>query len=229
MAEKNIVIDLGGSLIIPHEIQVKFLKRFKAFILKNIKKEKRFIIITGGGFTARNYIKAISSFNVTNEDKDWIGIYATKINACLIKTIFKEKAYPLIIDKNPSSIKEALKYPIIIGSGWQPGWSTDYDAVMLAKRFNADQTIIASKIDYVYNKDVSKYKDAVPIKEISWNKYRKLIKKRWEPGMKAPVDPIAAKLAAKLKMEIIVTNGKDIKNLENILNNKKFKGTIIHS
>ena len=100
---------------------------------------------------------------------------------------------------------------------------------MLAKRFNADKIIIASKIDYVYDKDVSKHKDALPIKEISWDKYRKLIKKRWKPGMRAPVDPIAAKIASKLKMKVIVTNGRNIKNLENILNNKKFKGTIIHS
>ena len=229
MARKNIVIALGGSLIVPCKIQTKFLKRFKTFILKNIRKERRFIIVAGGGFTARNYIKAVSSYSIPDKDKDWIGIYATKINACLLKTIFKEKAYPLIIDKNPSSIKEALKYPVIIGSGWQPGWSTDYDAVMLTKRFNADQIIIASKINYVYNKDISKYKDAFPIKEISWDKYRKLIKKRWKPGMAAPVDPIAAKLASKLKMRVIVTNGKNIKNLENILNNRKFKGTIIHS
>jgi len=229
MARKNIVIALGGSLIVPCKIQTKFLKRFKTFILKNIRKERRFIIVAGGGFTARNYIKAVSSYSIPDKDKDWIGIYTTKINACLLKTIFKEKAYPLIIDKNPSSIKEALKYPVIIGSGWQPGWSTDYDAVMLTKRFNADQIIIASKINYVYNKDISKYKDAFPIKEISWDKYRKLIKKRWKPGMAAPVDPIAAKLASKLKMRVIVTNGKNIKNLENILNNRKFKGTIIHS
>ncbi len=229
MARKNIVIALGGSIIVPYEIQIKFLKRFKTFILKSIRKERRFIIVTGGGFTARNYIKAVSSYNVPDKDKDWIGIYATKINACLLKTIFKEKAYPKIIDKNPSSIKEALKYSIIIGSGWQPGWSTDYDAVMLAKRFNADKIIIASKIDYVYDKDVSKHKDALPIKEISWGKYRKLIKKRWKPGMRAPVDPIAAKTASKLKMKVIVSNGRNIKNLENILNNRKFKGTIIHS
>jgi len=228
MTKKNIVIGLGGSLIVPNEIQIKFLKKFKTFILRNIKKDKRFVIVAGGGFTARNYIKAVSSFNTSDKDKDWIGIYATKINAYLIKTIFKEKAYPVIIDKDPSSIKEALKYSIIVGSGWQPGWSTDYDAIMLGKRFNADQVILASKIDYVYNKDVSKYKDAVPIKEISWKEYRKLIKKHWNPGMKAPVDPIAAKLAAKLKMEVILTDGKDINNLENILNNKKFKGTIIH-
>ncbi len=227
MTRKNIVIDLGGSLIVPNEIQIKFLKRFKAFILKNIKKEKRFIIVAGGGFTARNYIKAVSFFNAPDKDKDWIGIYATKINACLLKTIFREKAYPIIIDKNPSSIKEALKYPIIIGSGWQPGWSTDYDAIMLAKRFNTDQTIIASKIDYVYDKDISKYKDAHPLKEISWDKYRKLIKKRWKPGTTAPVDPVAAKLASKIKMKVIVANGKNIKNLENIINNREFKGTII--
>jgi len=33
MARKNIVIALGGSIIVPYEIQIKFLKRFKGTII----------------------------------------------------------------------------------------------------------------------------------------------------------------------------------------------------
>ena len=44
--------------------------------------------------------------------------------------------------------------------------------------------------------------------------------------MNAPFDPVAAKEAKKsgIKVNII---GNDLKNLENLLNGKKFKGTII--
>jgi len=229
MPKETVVIGLGGSIIVPKNIQVEFLKRFRKFILKFLKQGKRFVIVTGGGVTARNYIKAASGFNrVSDEDKDWLGIHATRINAHLLRTIFKKEAYPTVLD-NPLKQINGENYKLFIGSGWRPGWSTDYDAILLADRFKAQKIIIASNIDYVYDKDIAKYKTAKPIKEITWNKYCKLIGRKWKPGMKAPVDPIAARLASKLKMTVIMVKGTNLKNLENILNNKKFKGTIIHS
>lgn len=53
--KKTIVISLGGSVIIPKEgFDLKFLKGFKKLILSLIK-NYRFIIVCGGGQTARSY------------------------------------------------------------------------------------------------------------------------------------------------------------------------------
>lgn len=228
MAIKTIVMSLGGSIIVPDEIQIEFLMKFKEFILKFLKKNYKFIIVVGGGSVARNYIKAASAITKTSdEDKDWLGIHATRINAHLIRTIFKNEAYPVVFD-NPFKKIDGGKYKLFIASGWRPGWSTDYCAVLMAERFKADKIINASNIDYVYNKDISKYNDAKAIKEILWSGYRKIIGSKWKPGMKVPIDPIAAKLASKLKMTVIVAKGTNLKNLENILKDKKFKGTVIH-
>ena len=93
------VISLGGSIIVPDKIQIKFLKSFKEFILKFLKKDYRFIIVTGGGSVARNYIEAASEITkISDEDKDWLGIHATRINAHLIRTIFKKESYPVVLD-----------------------------------------------------------------------------------------------------------------------------------
>lgn len=225
---KTIVISLGGSIIVPKEIQIRFLKRFKEFILRFLKKGYRFVIVAGGGSVARNYIGAASEISkISDEDKDWLGIHATRINAHLIRTIFKKEAYPVVLD-NPLKKIDGRKHKVFIASGWRPGWSTDYDAVLLAERFEADKIINASNIDYVYDKDIAKHEDAKPIKQITWNEYRKIIGSEWKPGMRSPIDPIAAKLASKLKMTVIVTRGTNLKNLENILKDRKFKGTIIH-
>lgn len=220
-------MSLGGSIIVPHDIQIEFLKKFKALILKFLKKNYKFVIATGGGSVARNYIEAASAITkITDEDKDWLGIHATRINAHLLRTIFKKEAYPVVLD-DPFKKINGKKYKLFIASGWRPGWSTDYDAVLLAKRFKADKIINASNIDYVYDRDISKYGDAKPIKEIDWVEYRQLIDSKWTPGMKAPIDPIAAKLSSKLKMTVIVTKGTNLENLENILLDKEFVGTII--
>lgn len=226
--KKTIVIGLGGSIVVPQKIQVEFLKRFRALILKFLKKDYRFVIVVGGGNICREYQKAASAITkVSDEDRDWLGIHATRLNAHLIRTIFKKEAYPTVLD-NPLKQIDGKNYRLFIGSGWRPGWSTDYDAVLLAERFKTETLVIASNIDYVYEKDIAKYAKAKPIKRISWNEYRKLIGAEWKPGMKAPIDPIAASLASKLKKTAFITKGTNLNNLEKILEDKPFKGTIIH-
>lgn len=211
----------------PQKIQINFLKKFRKFVLKFLKEGVRFVIVAGGGAIARNYQNAADKITkISDEDKDWLGVHATRDNAHLLRTIFKNYACPIVLD-NPFKKVDDKKYHLFIGSGWKPGWSTDYDTILLAQRFKADKIIVASKIAYVYDSDIEKNKNAKPLPEITWADYRRLISSKWKPGMGAPVDPVAAKLAAKLKMEVIVARGTNLKNLENILRDKKFKGTII--
>ena len=58
MKKKVIVISLGGSLIVPDEIDYSFLQKFREVIKKNTRKYK-FVIVCGGGSIARKYIKAL--------------------------------------------------------------------------------------------------------------------------------------------------------------------------
>jgi len=51
-----IVMSLGGSIIIPNNVDYKFLFNFEKFIKRLAQKEK-IVIVTGGGNTARKYIK----------------------------------------------------------------------------------------------------------------------------------------------------------------------------
>ncbi len=225
--QKTIVISLGGSIIVPGEIQVAFLKKFKEFILKFLHKGYKFIIVAGGGKTCRKYQQAATLItNLSDEDKDWLGIHATRLNAHLLRTIFKHEAYPIVLD-DPHKKIDGKNYRLFIASGWRPGWSTDYDAVLLAERFGTSKIVNASNIDYIYDKDPNKFKDAKPLQEITWQDYLKIAGKKWTPGMNVPFDPIAAKAAQKFGISVIVAKGTDLKNLANILTNKKFKGTII--
>lgn len=224
---KTVIIDLGGSMVMSDEIQINFLKKFRKFILKFLKKGNRFIIIVGGGKICRKYQDAASKITVvSNEDKDWIGIHATRLNAQLLRTIFAKEACPVVLD-SPFKQVDEKKWQLFIASGWRPGWSTDYDAVLLAHRFRAEKTIVASYINYVYDKDVSKYKSAKPLKNLTWKEYSGLIDRKWTPGMRAPLDPIAAEFALKQNIEVIVMNGSDLDNLGKIIDGKNFKGTTI--
>ena len=223
--QKTLVISLGGSLIFPERLDKKFLMNFKKTIEKRIKKNCRFVIICGGGMLARNFQQEASkSRKMSNEELDWLGIYATRINAHLLKSIFNEKADENIIS-NPNE-KIIFNKNIIIAAGWLPGWSTDYDAVLLAKNLMVKEIINMSNIDYVYDKDPKKYKDAKKIEKINWKEFGRLVGKKWKAGMHAPFDPVSAKEAQKSRMKVYII-GRDLKNLENLLEGKRFIGTVI--
>jgi uridylate kinase len=228
ISNKQFVISFGGSVICPEEIDTELLKNFYLFIKKEIKNGSKFIIVAGGGSTARKYQKAAFEISKASiEDRDWLGIQATKLNALLLKSLFKKEVYPFLFDQR-FKIKSFGKYSIIIGCGWKPGWSTDFVTCQIAVDFKIKPVILLGKPDYVYTSNPDKNKSARPIEKMAWRDYFKLIPKKWTPGLHAPIDPIAAKLAKKEKLPVIVASGKDFKNLKNILNNKKFKGTIIN-
>lgn len=220
------IISLGGSLINPGEIDVNFLKNFKILVTDQIKKGSKFILITGGGAPARNYISALSKISqVSNTDKDWMGIQATRLNGHLVRLTFGKLANKQVIED--PNVKVNFKEKILIAGGWMPGRSTDDDAVRLAKVYKASTVINLSNIDFLYNKDPRKYTDAIKITNTTWKELRKIVGNKWNPGNNLPFDPTAAKLAEKLKLKVIIANGKDLDNLRNILNGNPFKGTTI--
>jgi uridylate kinase len=224
------IISLGGSLIVPDEIDTGFLKNFKNLIVSQVKRGKKFVIITGGGKIARNYSGAAKKLGDLNpDDLDWLGIHATRLNAHLIRTIFKKYARPRIIT-NPHSkeeFKNSSNYPIIVAAGYRPGVSTDFDAVVIAEQYGIHEILNLSNIDYVYNKDPNRFADAQPLANIIWKDFRKMVGDKWDPGLNTPFDPIAAKLAQKIGLKVAILNGKKILNIKNYLEDKKYKGTVI--
>jgi uridylate kinase len=226
MSKEIIVLSLGGSIVAPDEIDIKFLKKFKSLIVEKIKRDKRFIIVVGGGKICRKYQNAASKVsNLKNKDLDWLGIQATKLNAHLLKTIFVDYAKSEI-NTNPTK-PEKFKEDILVASGWKPGFSTDLDAVMLAKMHGAKKIINMTNIDYVYSADPKKTSSAKPLPKLSWKEYRKLVGNKWHPGKNAPFDPVASKKAQMFGLTVTILKGTDLKNFNNCLNSKKFKGTVI--
>jgi uridylate kinase len=224
---KLIVISLGGSIVMPGDINMRFLKSFRNLIISQIKKGHRFIIIVGGGKVSRDYMNAASKISkLTDEDIDWLGIHGTRMNAHLLRTIFRDYAHKRVI-KNPKEKNIKFKEKILIAAGWKPGWSTDYDAVLLARNFKVKTIINMTKLSYVYTKDPDKHKDAKPLKQISWGEYRKIVGDQWHPGLNAPFDPVASKLAQKLGLKVIILKGTAVKNLKKCIQRKKFVGTVV--
>jgi len=223
---ERIIVSVGGSLIVPDNVDTDFLTRFKALILEKVQRGFTFTIIAGGGKTARRYQSAANIVTpLSRHDLDWLGIHSTRLNAQLLRNIFVGYAHSQII-KNPTIDIEADE-PIIIAAGWQPGCSTDYDAVLIAKNLGATRLVNLSNIDYVYDSDPRKNPEAKKIEKIGWKEFRKLIPDEWDPGLSSPFDPIAAKEAEALNLEVAVINGTKLEEFSKYLDGEPFVGTII--
>ncbi|HAE36294.1 MAG: hypothetical protein UR85_C0010G0028 [Candidatus Nomurabacteria bacterium GW2011_GWF2_35_66] len=227
MQEKEtIIISLGGAIVVPDQPNPEFILAFKKLIMNWVAKGKKFVIIVGGGKTCRRYNEALSKvIEATSEDLDWMGIYSTQLNAQLVRLSFgKEAANQIVID--PSDIKKFADN-IVIGAGWQPGCSTDTDAVLIAKEINAKKIINLSNIDYVYDSDPKTNKTAKKFGNLSWKEYRSFISSKWTPGSNTPFDPIASEMAEKEGMEVAFMSGSNLQGLDNYLKGEAFTGTTI--
>lgn len=223
---ERVVVSVGGSLIVPDGIDTGFLSAFKTLIVGKVQEGFSFCIIAGGGRTARRYQDAAHAVTpLSQTDLDWIGIHATRLNAQLLRNIFVGHADPEIITNPTADINADA--PIIIAAGWKPGFSTDYDAVLMAKNLGATRLVNLSNIDYVCDSDPHKNPNAKKIEKISWAEFRKIIPDHWDPGLSSPFDPVAAKEAEALGLEVAIMNGAKLSEFSNYLDNKPFIGTVI--
>ncbi|MDC7126651.1 MAG: UMP kinase [Spirochaetales bacterium] len=223
------VISLGGSIVAPDKVDTDFLKAFLKAIQDylNSDSQRKLIFVTGGGGPARAYQHAYREITseTDNNLQDWIGIAATRLNAQLVKGIFGDLCKNEVVTDptEPGSFNGR----IMVAAGWKPGWSTDFDAVVLAERFNADTVINLSNISKVYSADPKLDQNAVPLDNMSWDELKKLVGDKWTPGKNVPFDPVATKKASELKLKVITAAGKDIPNLVKILDGNTFEGTTI--
>ena len=227
MKKGVIIISLGGSLIIPDKIDIKFLKEFKKIIQKNTKKYK-FIIICGGGSVARKYIYGLRDLNINEKLQSFAGISATRMNARFMNYIFNINPKKGIPHKL-KTLKKYIKKQDIIFCGaleYQPNQTSDSTAAEIAQKFKSD-FINLTNIAGLYNKNPLKHKNAKFIPEISWKEFDKMANKtKFKPGQHFVLDQTASKIILKNKIKTYIL-GKNLNNLDNLLNNKKFKGTVI--
>ncbi len=227
----KIVLSVGGSLIVQEDgVSLDFLKKLNTFIRTELASDpnRQFFLVVGGGRIARQYRDAgreVVGHELTEDDLDWLGIHATKLNAHLIRTIFRDIAHPYVI-KHYEIIRKADE-PVIVAAGWKPGWSTDFCATMICEDYNVKTILNLTNIPQVYTADPRKHPDAKPIEKINWTEFRKIVGDKWDPGMNMPFDPIASKKAQELGLKAIIIKGDDFDNIKNALEGRDFIGTTI--
>lgn len=228
------ILSVGGSIIAPDRPDSEFLSAFVSMCIEWLDSDNsnRLILVAGGGAPARFYQNAYrevsekTKLENKNDAADWIGIMATRINAQLLKACFGDYCKNDVV-YNPTEEGLSFDGKVLVASGWKPGFSTDTDAVYLGEKFGAQTIVNLSNIEKVYTDDPRKNPDAKPLDTISWDDFRKMVGDEWVPGKNCPFDPIASKKAAALGMKVICAGGKNIPNINAILNDQDYIGTTI--
>lgn len=227
------VLSVGGSIIAPDKVNSEFLADFLSKIKKYLASnpQDKLIFVCGGGAPARVYQQAYRAVVTDPADQDanaqdWLGIKATHLNAELVKAVFGSLCKDSVVT-NPTDESITFSGRVLVAGGWKPGFSTDTDAVYLARRFGAKTVINLSNIAKVYTDDPRKNPEAKPIDSISWADFRKMVGDEWVPGKNAPFDPIASKMAQESDIKVICADGRKTDNTLSILEGRAFEGTVI--
>jgi uridylate kinase len=227
MKKKVIVLSLGGSLIIPNEVNVKYLKDFKKVILKNIKRYK-FVVVCGGGSVARKYISALREIGVNETLQSFSGISATRMNARFMNYFFNQNP-EMGIPHTMEILKKYIgKYNVVFCGAleYKPNQTSDSTSAEIARKLKTD-FINLTDVPGLYTKNPKEFKDAKFISKISWKDFNNIANKlKFKPGQHFVLDQTAAKRIMENKIKTYIL-GKDMKQLDNLLNGKKFKGTTI--
>ncbi len=227
MKKKVIVLSLGGSLIIPDDIDISFLRKFKKILLKNTGRYK-FVVVCGGGGIARKYISALRKEGLSEKLQSFSGISATRTNARFM-TYFFNKDSEYGIPHTKKALKKYLKEHDIIFIGaleYKPEQTSDSTAAELARIFKTD-FINLTNVSGLYDKNPKKYKNAKFISRITWHEFDKMANQmKYQPGQHFVLDQTASKIILDNKITTFLL-GQDTKQLEAVLRGRKFKGTLI--
>ena len=224
------MISLGGSLVIPRstdEIDAAFLTKFQKLLTSF--KDRKFVIVVGGGSTARKYIKALGKTNVDKKSASLIGIGITRLNAKFLAYFFGSKYTAQKVPTTLQEVRKLLQKQKIVFTGalqYAIDQTSDGTAAQIANYLKTD-FINITDVKGLYTKDPKKFRNAKLIPAINFADFDKLISKMtYKPGQHFILDQHASKIIKRHKIKTTII-GKDLNNFKRCLQDKSFTGTVI--
>lgn len=219
------VISLGGSRIIPGEVDDKFLLKFKQLISSH--KSQRFVVVTGGGSTARKYILALKKLGKKTKAQSKEGIAITRLHAEFMARFFG-KITNEEIPTNMKKVKNLLAKNRVVFCGalrYRRKNTSDGTAAKIASYLQCP-FINLTNVKGLYSSDPTKNKKAKFISKITWKDFIEIAKKvKYKAGQHFVLDQSAAKTIQDKKITTYLVGS--LGAIDKILKNKKFTGTLI--
>jgi len=218
---ERVVLNIGGSLLWNSQLDAGYMQGLSDTLVR-MSEHLRLWVVVGGGRPAREFMRHARR-GCSPENMDWIGIYATRINAQLLISYLDSRAFPEV----PSSTREAaaIEAPIVVMGGTVPGHTTDAVTAMLARDVKASRVVIATDVDGVYTSDPRTAPDAELIERMDYRQLAAMSSESHSPGGSYVVDPKACTVLSREGIPLAVVNGRALERLENAAYGRDFAGT----
>jgi len=226
MGQKKWVISLGGSRIVPNEVDERFLTKFKKLIESH--PSHKFIVVTGGGSTARKYISALKKLHKKTKTQSISGIAVTRFHAGFMARFFGKEANEEI-PENMKKAKDLLRGNQIVFCGglrYKDKNTSDGTSAKIAAYIKCP-FINLTNVKGLYTADPKKDKKAKFIPKMTWKKFEAITSKiKYEAGQHFVLDQAAAEVIQKKKIPTYIVGS--LQSIDKILKGEKdFGGTLI--
>ncbi len=231
---KRILLKISGEVLegkLGQGVDFKVLDALCAEIAQVKRMGAEIAIVVGGGNFWR--YRDFKESGLDHVHSDYMGMISTVMNSIVMRHSFMKagvdavalSSFPMEQVVAPYVRDKALKYLddgriVICGGGTgNPYFTTDSAAALRALELQCDALLKATKVDYVYDRDPMKFKNAKSYKSIS---YEEMFKK--ELGV---MDLSAVDLCAAERLPIVVFNLTKKGNIAKAVKGESV-GTLIH-
>lgn len=221
-----VVVSIGGSVLVTGEGDGAYFDRL-ADRLRRLGRSFPLAVTTGGGRTAREYIRLGRALGLTEFELDEIGIDVTRLHA----RILAARIGPPAPHRPPTTIADAVHEihrgsPVVLG-GTEPGHTTDGVAALLAVRLRAARVVNATNVAGIFSDDPRTHPRARRIERLSWEEFRGMVHRgaSGAAGQEFLFDRTGAEALARARIPLAVVQGRDLDNLERAIRGRVFQGS----
>ena len=219
------VISLGGSRIVPDDVDDKFLLRFRKLIDSH--RDKRFVVVCGGGRTARRYMSALKRLGKRTKSQSMEGIAVTRLHAGFMARFFGSEANEEL-PMNMVRVRNLLRGNRVVFCGalrWRDKNTSDGTAAKLAG-FLGCSFVNLTNVRGLYSANPKTHKNAKFISKISWKDFLKVAGKvKYEAGQHFVLDLVAAREIAEKRVVTYIVGS--LGALDSVLKGKRVVGSLI--
>lgn len=180
---KRILLKLSGEALAGKQgtgINTAVIQQIAQDVAQALTQNIQMGIVIGGGNIFRGV--AASAQGMDRASSDYMGMLATVINALALQDALEKEGVPTRVQTaiemseiaEPYIRRRAIRHlekgrVVIFGAGTgNPYFTTDTAAALRAMEINAEILMKATKVDKIYDKDPTKFPDAVPFDKISY-------------------------------------------------------------
>jgi len=224
----DLVIKYGGSLLFEDgNIRTSRIDAMCDAVRTLIGEGHAVGIVVGGGATARSYIRGLAP-DYGQADKDFVAVMATRMNAMLFISRLADLAAPYPPKTYDEMVRQLREGRMVVAGGMQPGQSTNAVATLLCEAMGAGYLVNATDVDYLYDKDPSRYDDARPLEDATYAELREIVSASGAgAGQYELFDTVAVNNLVRSHIRLHFVNGSDPERIVRLVRGERV-GTTVH-